>query len=139
MDILLAESICELINANNEILLKKALSQIEGSLSSWLIFFEKKIMHILAYTQASFEFVEEEGVEFKDVILKGIDECLSEVNKLIVQFNVQEQIRQGIRVTLVGSVNAGKSSLFNALIGKNRAIVTSIAGTTRYCRFATNR
>ena len=60
-----------------------------------------------------------------------LNEIEKEVNRITLLFDQQKQIREGIRIALIGSVNAGKSSIFNALIGKQRAIVTNIAGTTR--------
>lgn len=131
MDLLQAESIHELVSAHSEVLLKKALSQSQGSLSAWVFECEQKLLTALSYTQASFEFIEEEGVDFQNQVKSILLELEQTLDSICTHFKGQEHIRQGIRVALVGSVNVGKSSLFNALVGKTRAIVTPIAGTTR--------
>ena len=131
IDLIQAESINELIHANTQLALKKSLSQLEGSFSSWVAEIENKLIHALALSESSFEFIEDETVSFKEQIKKIIDEVLSFITDLKKNFDQQQQIREGIRIAIVGSVNAGKSSLFNSLLKKDRAIVTNIAGTTR--------
>ena len=70
-------------------------------------------------------------MDFSSDIATKIDALLATITSLKYNFDKQQQLREGMRIALIGSVNAGKSSLFNALLGKNRAIVTPIAGTTR--------
>lgn len=131
IDLVQAESINELIHANTQLALKKSLSQLEGSFSSWITKIEKKLINVLALSEASFEFVEEESIDFKSQMQSSIEDILVMIISLKKDFDQQQQIRQGIRIVIIGSVNAGKSSLFNALLKKDRAIVTNIAGTTR--------
>lgn len=131
IDLLQAEAINDLIHANTEMALKKSLEQLEGSLSHWISTIEGQLYKSLALCEASFEFIEEEGLEFGPQISTMIAHILTTIEQLKKTFDQQQQIRQGIRITLIGSVNAGKSSLFNALLGKQRAIVSNIAGTTR--------
>lgn len=130
IDLVQAEAIQELIHANTQSALKKSLAQLEGSFSHWIHGIERELVKALALSEASFEFIDEEmafGAQI-DEIIQGI--CAT-ITQLKSTFDAQQQIRNGIRIAIIGSVNAGKSSLFNAILGKSRAIVTSIAGTTR--------
>lgn len=131
LDLIQAEAIHDLIAAPSEQALKASRSQLRGSLSAELNAIEQQMLYALALCNASFEFIEEEGIEFGTSIrdiLSAIDDKIAE---LLRQYPTQKTIREGIRVALIGSVNAGKSSLFNQLIEQDRAIVTPIAGTTR--------
>lgn len=130
IDLVQAEAINELIHANTQQALKQSLAQLEGSLSHHITRLEQEIYKALALSEASFEFLDEE-IDFGIQIKHLIESLLKEINILKQNFDQQQHIRQGIRIALIGSVNAGKSSIFNALLGKNRAIVTDIAGTTR--------
>jgi tRNA modification GTPase len=130
IDLVQAEAINELIHANSQQLLKQSLQQLEGSFSHFIAELETDIVTLVALCEASFEFLEED-VDFSQQIKTTIAGTLKKINSLKKSFDQQQQLRQGIRIALIGSVNAGKSSLFNALIGKQRAIVTDIAGTTR--------
>jgi len=131
IDLIQAESINECINAATMQGLKASYAQLTGSLSRAIAAIEKRLLHALALSNASFEFIEEENSIFWESICTILDEVSATVQQLIKQFPLQQQLRQGARIVLVGSVNAGKSSLFNALLGTARAIVTPIAGTTR--------
>jgi tRNA modification GTPase len=130
IDLLQAEAINELIQANGQEALKHAFNQLKGSFSAWIAQLEKKIMQCLAYSEASFEFIDEE-LEFDTQIKEHLCLVLEDITHAKKQFDQQKHIRSGIRIALIGAVNAGKSSLFNALIGTQRAIVTNIPGTTR--------
>ncbi|GAG60651.1 unnamed protein product [marine sediment metagenome] len=131
IDLVQAEAINELIHANTQQALKQSLLQLQGSLSSWIARLEKNIVNAIALSEASFEFLDEEDMEFGRQIEKSLVKVIDKIQHIKKSFDQQQQIREGIRIALIGSVNAGKSSLFNALLGKDRAIVTSIAGTTR--------
>lgn len=131
MDMVQAESLHELITAGTQQALKRSLAQLQGSFSHILAGVEKQLTKALALSEASFEFIDEEDMHFGVQIKKSIDTVLATLVETQKSFAVQQQIRDGVRVTLIGSVNAGKSSLFNALLAQDRAIVTSIAGTTR--------
>lgn len=130
IDLVQAEAINELIHASTQSALKQALSQLEGTFSHWINGLEKELIKNFALSDASFEFIDEE-MEFGKRIQESIENILISMITLKQAFNQQQQIRQGIRIALLGAVNAGKSSLFNALVKKNRAIVSHIAGTTR--------
>ncbi len=130
IDLIQAEAINSLIGANTQFALKNSLAQIDGSLSNWVLKIEKKLVHALAYSEASFEFLDEEA-SFGSKIKNDIIDIIKDVEITKLAYNQQQQIREGIRISIIGSVNAGKSSLFNALSNQKKAIVTDIAGTTR--------
>lgn len=130
IDLLQAEALNDLIHAQTAEALKYNLAQLEGSLSSWTAEIENAVLEILAFCEGSFEFLDEE-MEFAGEIAQKIRTLIDKIDKLLVTFPKQQYIKEGIKVALIGSVNAGKSSLFNALLEKNRAIVTPLPGTTR--------
>ena len=131
IDLIQAEAINDLIHANSQEGLKRSLSQLEGTLSHRIHGIEKELVKALALSEASFEFIDEESLEFGVQIKKSITEVIAQITHINQSFAQQKHIREGIRIALIGSVNAGKSSLFNAIVGSDRAIVTSQAGTTR--------
>lgn len=130
IDLVQAEAINELIHAQTQMALKQSLAQLSGSFSSWLAGIETELLKALAFCQASFEFLDEE-IELGGPITTIIGQVKYSISEIKKTFNQQQQIRQGVRVAIIGSVNAGKSSLFNALLNQQRAIVNAQAGTTR--------
>lgn len=130
IDLVQAEAINELIHANTQIALKQSLAQLEGSFSSWINLIQTQLIKSLAWCEASFEFLDDEE-EFGIKIKTHLESLLVQIAQLKKTFDQQQQIRQGIKIALIGSVNAGKSSIFNALLNQKRSIVTEIAGTTR--------
>lgn len=130
IDIIQAEAINELIHAQTQLALKKSLAQLEGTFSAWIESIEKELFKSLALCQASFEFLDEE-ISFAPDIKTILHRIYTTITLIKKTYSQQQQIRQGIRIAIIGSVNAGKSSLFNSLLNQNRAIVTPIAGTTR--------
>ena len=130
MDLIQAEAIRELIHANTQLALKKSLSQLSGSFSNWVTQIEQQLLKALALSEASFEFIDDE-ITFGQEIHVGINAVIDDINTIKKTFNQQNHIRNGIRIAIIGSVNAGKSSLFNSLLNRARAIVTPIPGTTR--------
>jgi len=131
IDLVQAEAINELIHANSFAGLQKSMAQLKGSLSSWVTHLEKELVHALALTEASFEFLDDENITFDAPIKKIVTQAIGTIQEVTKSFDQQQLLRQGVRIALIGSVNAGKSSLFNALLNRNRAIVSNIAGTTR--------
>lgn len=131
IDLVQAEAINELIHANTFAGLQKSMAQLKGSLSSWITHLEKELIHALALTEASFEFLDDENITFDVQIKEIITNAINTITSVTQSFDQQQLLRQGARIALIGSVNAGKSSLFNALLNRNRAIVSNIAGTTR--------
>lgn len=131
IDIIQAEAIHEIITASSQQHLRIALAQKEGSLSAHIATVEQTIYAILCLSQASFEFIEEQNPMFYDHILEKIQFVKKKIHSIKTYFNQQQRVKEGIRVAIIGAVNAGKSSLFNALLKKNRALVSPIPGTTR--------
>ena len=130
IDLLQAEAINELIHANSQQAIQQSLAQVTGTLSLFVHQLEKKTLKILALCEASFEFLEEE-INFSDQIRELVSDLLETIRIVQTSNEQQRQLREGVRIAIIGSVNAGKSSLFNTLVGKNKAIVTPIPGTTR--------
>jgi tRNA modification GTPase len=133
IDILQAEAIHELINATNEKAVQASLGQLQGSLSSYVKNIEDDLMKALVLVEASFEFLDEEqrDLDFQARINQALVETKRSILEVLSKNSYQQRFKEGIRIALIGSVNAGKSTLFNALVGKNRAIVSPHAGTTR--------
>lgn len=130
MDLVQAEAIHDVITAKSDQALKKSLEMLEGSFSSVLAEIEERIFQIIVYTEASFEFLDEE-MDFSDEIRKRLAIVTAMVQEALQTFDKRKHLYEGVRIALVGKTNVGKSSLFNALINRNRAIVTDVAGTTR--------
>ena len=130
LDLVQAEAINELLCAQTETALKKSLAQLDGSLSHWMAAIEEHLVKAYAWSEASFEFLDDEG-DFGATIKQQLEAVALTIAQAIKTFDVQKQIREGFRIALIGSVNAGKSSLFNRLLAQERSIVTAIAGTTR--------
>ena len=133
IDLLQAESINDVIHAPTQLALQKALSQLEGTLSHHFETIENNIIELLTLVEASFEFLEEEqrDLSFDKLVKNRISEILEHIKTILESSSLHQQVKEGIRVAIIGSVNAGKSTLFNALVKKDRAIVSTIEGTTR--------
>ncbi len=133
IDLLQAEAIHDIILAQSEASLKASLAQVQGSLSHHIKNLEQAILMLLSLTEASFEFLEEEqqDIALQQMVKENMNAVIKTVRTLKAQYDQQHVIRDGIRIAIIGNVNAGKSTLFNALADKNRAIVSEIAGTTR--------
>lgn len=130
IDLIQAEAIHDLIHAQTAAAAQASMAQLDGSLSSLIQNLEEKTLEILAFCEGSFEFLDEE-LEFGSEISEKLRVLLQNITNMLKDYPKQQLIKEGFKITLIGSVNAGKSSLFNALVKKNRAIVTPIAGTTR--------
>lgn len=132
MDLVQAEAVADLIHAQSDRAAKAALEQLEGGLSGQFNVLYDGLMETAADIETTLDFVEDELPE--DVfpnLGKKLDESFQCLENLLATWDEGRLLREGARVVIMGRPNAGKSTLFNALLGHDRAIVTAIAGTTR--------
>ena len=131
-DLAQAEAIADLISSESEASHRVAINQLRGGFSKELQVMRSKLLEMTSLMELELDFSEED-VEFADRSqLKALlEETLDKVNKLKDSFRLGNAIKNGIPVAIVGQTNTGKSTLLNALLGEDRAIVSDIAGTTR--------
>ena len=129
MDLAQAEAVLALIEAEGELARRQALRALEGALSRRIEALENRLLNLLAHIQALLDYPEE-GVEPLEAE-RTIREVLAEVEALLAQAKASRLAQKGARLALIGAPNAGKSSLLNALLGYERALVSPIPGTTR--------
>lgn len=132
IDLSEAEAIAQLIEAKSEDAAKILASQMKGSLKEYIEKVRDEIIHILAYSEVSIDYAEEDLPE--DLVLQikaKLEELTKNLKDTLVASKAREGLMQGFKVAIVGKPNVGKSSLLNSLLNYNRAIVSDIAGTTR--------
>ena len=132
LDLAQAEAVADLIDAETTVQRDQALRQLKGALSQRYDEWRDRLIHVLAMLEAAVDFPDEELPE--DVAqraLPGVETLVSDLEAALADGRRGQRIRDGFRIALTGAPNAGKSSLFNALVGRDAAIVTPIAGTTR--------
>ncbi|MFA6197349.1 MAG: tRNA uridine-5-carboxymethylaminomethyl(34) synthesis GTPase MnmE [Sulfurimonas sp.] len=132
IDLSEAEAIAQLIEAKSEDAAKILARQMKGELKEYIENIRDSIIHILAYSEVSIDYAEEDLPE--DLVAQIEDKLKhlkKSLEKTLVASKAREGLMQGFRVAIIGKPNVGKSSLLNALLNYNRAIVSDIAGTTR--------
>ena len=132
MDLAEAEAVADLISSQNEASHRVAFNQLKGGFSKELATMRGELLEITSLMELELDFSEEE-VEFADRKRLGelLDKVLTRIDDLADSFRLGNAIRNGVPVVIVGATNTGKSTLLNALLGDDRAIVSDIAGTTR--------
>lgn len=132
IDLSQAEAVADLIAAENKASHDMALSQMRGGFSSLLKELRVELLDLASLLELELDFSEED-VEFADrsQLIQLMDQILGVINPLIESFSYGNALKNGVPVTILGKPNAGKSTLLNALLQEERAIVSEIAGTTR--------
>ena len=132
LDLVQAEAVADLIDAVTPLQARAAFDQLEGTLTTTITAIEKDLFDIVARLEASLDFPDE-GYHFvaPKEASESITAVIARVDALLAQAQRGRMVREGAAVAIVGTPNVGKSSLFNALLNANRAIVTAIPGTTR--------
>ncbi len=132
MDLTEADGLADLIDAETSLQQKVALQQMGGSLFNLYNDWRSKLVSVLSYIEAYIDFPDEnipEDTVFK--IENGVFKIVDDIKKHIQDNKIEERLRDGFKVVIAGPTNAGKSSLINAIVQRNVAIVSDIAGTTR--------
>lgn len=132
IDLSQAESVIDVINAKNDFALKASVDQLQGSVSSVIRAIREKVLHEIAFIESAIDDPEHYDLEhYGEDLEQKVDALSEEISHLLRNAENGSVLKEGIRTVIVGKPNSGKSSLMNTLLGKERAIVTDIAGTTR--------
>ena len=133
MDLSQAEAVADLIASTSAATHRLALSQLRGGFSQELSALRDKLLHLTSLMELELDFSDHEELEFAD--RSELSQIASDIEHVIARlthsFNVGNAIKNGVPVAIIGETNVGKSTLLNALVGEERAIVSDIHGTTR--------
>ncbi len=132
MDLLQVESIAEIIHSQTIATQELALKQLGGSFTTWARRIRDELQQVASLVELELDFAHED-IEFADrsELARRLEAIGAECRRFIRSYAGAQMLRHGMRVGIIGYPNAGKSSLFNALLGRQRAIVSPVPGTTR--------
>lgn len=132
IDLSQAESVIDVINAQNELALKSSVSQLQGAVLEKIKDIRAVVLHEIAFIESALDDPEHVSLDgYPEQLHEIMCDAHTKVKKLLDSSDNGKMLKEGINTAIVGKPNAGKSSLLNILVGEERAIVTEIAGTTR--------
>ena len=131
LDLSQAEAVLDLIHSKTDIFSGLSANNLSGRLSQYIAEIKQETFDLLSKITAAIDFPEDVTEPPYEFVETELEKIIAKLNRAIATFSNSNMMRQGIKVTIAGKPNAGKSSLFNSLLDINRAIVTNIAGTTR--------